>query len=318
MSKHQLPLVSIGIPTYNRADVFLHQALESAVNQTYPNIEIVVSDNCSTDRTQELVDSFKSMRIKYHKQIENIGAKKNYNYCLEQATGEYFLLLHDDDMIDPDFVEICLKALTNQQFEVGVVITGTRLIDSAGKLIKETTNRLNNCSAKEFFLGWFSDKVALYLCSTLYDTKKLKQIGGFRSETNLFSDVVATARLAALYGQINLHDVKASFRRHTGNMGGNPTLVDAWTKDSLFLLSVMCDHMPTDEEKKLVMKNGKRYLIKKNYRLCSSIRSPLKRLLSYYRVYRQFEFTFSPFHFWYQKYMFKYYNALVKKAKEVW
>ena len=52
---HTYPLVTIGIPTYNRADHYLREALTSALSQTYANLEIIVSDNCSTDSTQTLV-----------------------------------------------------------------------------------------------------------------------------------------------------------------------------------------------------------------------------------------------------------------------
>ena len=102
MANSNPPLVSIGIPTYNRADGFLKQALQSAVNQTYGNIEIIVSDNCSTDHTEDLVNEFSDSRIKYIKHNNNIGANNNFNFCVNSAKGDYFLLLHDDDLIDPD------------------------------------------------------------------------------------------------------------------------------------------------------------------------------------------------------------------------
>jgi len=106
------PLVTIGIPTCNRADSYLRQALESAVKQTYPNVEIVVSDNCSTDDTETLVKNFEDPRIRYFKQTENIGPYKNFNFCLQQAKGKFFLILSDDDLVDHDFVSICLKCCT--------------------------------------------------------------------------------------------------------------------------------------------------------------------------------------------------------------
>lgn len=317
MAERKHPLVTIGIPTFNRADGYLRQALESAVNQTYPNVEIIVSDNCSQDQTKTLVESFSSPRIKYHKHSQNIGANNNFNYCLEQAEGRYFLLLHDDDMIDPDFIDSCIKAL-GDQVETGVIITGTRIIDSKGKIRSETPNRLQNCSATtDFFLGWFSNQVALYLCSTLYNTKRLKELGGFKSKTNLFLDVVATAQLAALHGRIDVHDVKASFRRHDSNMGGNPAQVDAWAEDCLFLLSVMCDLVSTNEEKQKIMRNGNIFFVKKNYRLCSKIKSPLTRMTTYYRTYKMFGYNFSPISFWYHKYVTKKFKSATNKTKRL-
>ena len=111
MLEGKLPLVTIGIPTYNRADSFLQEALQSAVAQTYENIEIIVSDNCSTDNTEMIVKNFSDTRIKYVKQSKNIGAFNNFNYCVNIATGSFFHMLHDDDKIDPDFIETFAKAI---------------------------------------------------------------------------------------------------------------------------------------------------------------------------------------------------------------
>jgi glycosyltransferase involved in cell wall biosynthesis len=99
------PLVSVGIPTYNRADGYLKEAIQSVLNQTYPNLEIIVSDNCSSDDTGTVVKAFNDSRIRYHRHDVNIGPNNNFNFCLDQAQGAYFLLLHDDDLIDPDFFQ---------------------------------------------------------------------------------------------------------------------------------------------------------------------------------------------------------------------
>ena len=128
-------------------------------------------------------------------------------------------------------------------------------------------------------------------------------------------DVVATAQLAALHGRIDVHDVKASFRRHDSNMGGNPALVNAWAEDCLFLLSVMCDLVSKNEEKQKIMKNGKIFSVKKNYRLCSKIKSPLTRLISYRRAYKTFGYIYSPFSFWYHRYVTKKFKSAINKTK---
>ncbi len=64
-NEHIFPLVTIGIPTFNRADSYLKYSLKSAVSQTYSNIEIIVSDNASTDNTETFVKSFNDPRIRY-------------------------------------------------------------------------------------------------------------------------------------------------------------------------------------------------------------------------------------------------------------
>ena len=117
MTNNKFPLVTIGIPTYNRASSFLEDAIKSAVEQTYENIEIIVSDNVSTDHTEEVVKGFSDSRIRYFKHIKNTGMKNNFNACVEKARGDYFLLLCDDDLIDsPDHILMFSLGKTNITF----------------------------------------------------------------------------------------------------------------------------------------------------------------------------------------------------------
>lgn len=316
MTDNKLPLITIGIPTYNRADGFLIQSLESAINQTYPNIEIIISDNCSTDHTKEVVHGFSSPRIRYFKQTENIGPVNNFNFCVQEARGQYFLMLHDDDLIDPDFVEACMTAVDDNT-DPGVIITGTRKIDEQGTTLAETPNRLCNDSTKDFFLGWFSGKVALYLCSTLYNCERLKEIGGFRSRTNHFLDVVTTVKLAALYGRLDVYDVKAGFRRHSANMGGDPARVYAWAEDCLYLLDVMCNLLSNEDERAEIRRYGMPYFCTKNYRLTSTIGARLKRFSIYYEIYKKFDYSYSPVHFLYSRHVRPRKNSLLRRAKQI-
>jgi glycosyltransferase involved in cell wall biosynthesis len=97
------PLVSVVIPTYNRPD-YLQQAIASAVNQTYRNIEIIVSDNCSPENPQAIIDSFHDSRIRFWRQSENIGMLPNQMHAFKMAQGKYLASLHDDDMWNEDFL----------------------------------------------------------------------------------------------------------------------------------------------------------------------------------------------------------------------
>lgn len=153
------PLVSIAVPTYNRANSFLKESLASAINQTYQNIEVIVSDNCSTDNTELVVKSFNDRRIRYFRQKENIGAINNANYCLDQAKGVYFTLLHDDNLIENDFIEICLKSVGYSE-DIGVIRAGTRWIDAEGKVLREYPNMAKGLSTDAYFRAYFSGQTA--------------------------------------------------------------------------------------------------------------------------------------------------------------
>lgn len=104
--------VSIGIPTYNRADMLEHSVL-SALKQDYDFLEIIISDNCSTDSTQQVCQALcdKDVRVKYIQQSSNAGASGNFNAVLEQATGDFFMWLGDDDWIDSNYISFCVSLL---------------------------------------------------------------------------------------------------------------------------------------------------------------------------------------------------------------
>lgn len=284
------PLVTIAIPTYNRAQGFLSQALHSAIKQTYSNIEILVSDNCSTDETGLVVENFGDTRIRYYRQKENIGFLANVNFCLEQARGKYFSLLYDDDLIDDDFVECCIRATKNHS-EVGIILTGTRVIDEKGAMQVETTNKGSGSSMEDFCLGWFGNKFPLYLCSTLFLTDGLRSVGGIRSKTHSYCDVVAEVKMIDKFKRVDIFDVKASFRRHSSNMGSTVVNVIDWCEDSLYLLELMCGF--SSKKRDLVQSRGMKFFCERNFRRAGVISSPFYRMKAYIQVYIQFRFSYS-------------------------
>jgi glycosyltransferase involved in cell wall biosynthesis len=296
MTDRRLPLVTIAIPTFNRANKYLKQAIECSRSQTYKNIEIIVSDNCSTDNTEEVVKSFNDPRIRYFRQTSNVGMLNNENFCVDSASGEFFLLLCDDDMIDEDLVEACLDA-ANYDTNVGVILTGTRVIDEAGVVLSESRNNGSGLSTKEFFLAWFEGKVPLYLCSTLYNTRELKGIGGFRSKMALYEDVVALVQLASRFGRVDVPEVKAGFRKHGENIGSTAKIRE-WCEDSLFLLDIMCRMAP--EDARVIKERGLAYFCGRNYRRAGVIDSTVKRLVAYFVVYRAFSYYCSPLRYLYR------------------
>ncbi len=295
MSSSSDPLVSIGIPTYNRANGNLRKVIERALGQTYRNVEVIVSDNCSSDETPELVRSIEDPRLRYFRQESNIGPNNNFNYCLKQARGEYFLLFHDDDMIDEDFVEACISALKPGQ-SVGAILTGVRVMDGYDNVLGEHRNEAAGLSPAEFIRGWFEGTTALYLCSTLYHTARLREVGGFGSKKNLFDDLVPTFTLTTKYGRADVAEIKAGFRRHMGNSGSTVPIHD-WVEDSLYLLDIMCRLLP--DECRSLSKEGKLYLCNKMYRYISHGSAVSHSVVDYLKVYKSFDYCYSPLRYFY-------------------
>jgi len=135
----KIPLVSVGIPTYNRPDG-LRRTLECITGQTYKNLEIIISDNCSPGpETENVANEFiaRDDRIRYYRQEKNNGAAFNFKFVLEKANGEYFMWMADDDIWEPTFISRLLVFFDNNT-EVSVVMCGVKTIDEHGKITSIT------------------------------------------------------------------------------------------------------------------------------------------------------------------------------------
>jgi glycosyltransferase involved in cell wall biosynthesis len=106
------PTVSVGIPTYNRADG-LRRALESVLAQSERDLEVIVSDNASSDATAQIVEqaAARDPRVRSIRQARNVGLTANFNTVLEAARGRYVMVLADDDWLEPNYLARCRAAL---------------------------------------------------------------------------------------------------------------------------------------------------------------------------------------------------------------
>ncbi len=106
------PLVSIGVPVFN-GETGLARALDSLLKQDYPNLEIIISDNGSTDATCTIGQTYaaRDSRVKYFRSDENRGAIWNFNRVFELSTGEYFMWAAHDDQREPSCVSACLEKM---------------------------------------------------------------------------------------------------------------------------------------------------------------------------------------------------------------
>ena len=108
-----IPKVSVGLPVYN-GERYVAQAIESILAQTYENLELIISDNASTDRTSEICEHYAALdrRVRYLRQEVNLGAARNFNRVFELANdSKYFKWAAHDDWIAPTFLRECITTL---------------------------------------------------------------------------------------------------------------------------------------------------------------------------------------------------------------
>ena len=127
------PSVSIGLPVWN-GENYLRECLGSLRAQTYPELEIVISDNGSTDATEEICReaAAEDARIRYHREPSNRGAAWNYNNAFALARGEYFSWAAHDDLRTPDHTEACMERYAAAGPEVVLVYPQTTFIAADG------------------------------------------------------------------------------------------------------------------------------------------------------------------------------------------
>lgn len=118
------PTLSILIPTYNRAE-YLKKCLRSVLVSQAEQIEVLVSNNASTDGTSNVLRSFSDPRYRYFEQKENIGSLRNFQFLFQEANGTYFIFLTDDDFLLIDSVDRLLSFIEQQKpdgFKCGLLV----------------------------------------------------------------------------------------------------------------------------------------------------------------------------------------------------
>lgn len=174
------PLVSIVIPVYNGAD-YLARAIESALNQTYPHIEIlVVNDGSCDDGATERVAKSYGDKIRYFSK-PNDGVSSALNFGIGQMSGEWFSWLSHDDLYMPEKVarEVAVLQDVNSR-ESAVVSCADRLIDKDGKPIFHPDTPLSGTFAgKDFFLAYHASRLNINGCTLLVNRSLFARFGDF-------------------------------------------------------------------------------------------------------------------------------------------
>jgi hypothetical protein len=137
-------LVGIGVPTHN-GEPYLGEALAALLAQDHRELDIVVADNASTDRTPEIVAEImrRDSRVRYERVEDLMPAAENFNRAFALTSGRYFMWAADDDLWDPTYVRRCLAALEADPDAV-MASTSLRFIDPAGKILDSNYARYDN------------------------------------------------------------------------------------------------------------------------------------------------------------------------------
>ena len=224
-----LPTISVCIPTYNRAEL-IGDAIESILQQYILPTEIIIVDNASSDNTEEIIKSFQSPILKYHRNQFTIGMCANWNKCifLSSSECEIVTILHDDDWyfdkITIDRVLRLFKINSNASivYSDSAKTNDAQVLRSDDAFIQNGYNKYTQ--GKEAALYVYK-RGQLPCSSTFYRRSLALKCGGFSETYSYCCDEEFNSRMA-LEGDVVYHNHPfASYRRHSGH-----TMYDAWLK----------------------------------------------------------------------------------------
>lgn len=203
------PLVSIIIPVYN-GNNYLKESIDSALAQTYKNIEVIVVNDGSTDlgQTEKIALSY-GKKIRYFYK-ENGGVATALDYGIDKMNGEWFSWLSHDDLYMPNKVESQIKKIIEEKLDVNNTIVSCRniLIDKNGKKIHHPQKfKLGLFQGREMFKNLFNG-MNLNGCSLLIPRILLQELGGFNKEYRFIQDWVCWVEMALRNNKFYLYDEK--------------------------------------------------------------------------------------------------------------
>jgi glycosyltransferase involved in cell wall biosynthesis len=181
-----LPLVSVVIPIFNQNSDYLRQCLNSVLAQTYTNLEIVVSDNFSTNEVPVVLDTYDDSRLKIVKPPKHLPITPHFQWASEQATGEYISFLGSDDWFEATFVEELIK-LIDPNPRVSMAFCNQKLY-SQGKLTNFIYLKSGVFPSETEFQDYFHfKKMKGNTCGGLFRHSVYKTIGGIGDGNMIFA-----------------------------------------------------------------------------------------------------------------------------------
>lgn len=215
-NKYLKPLVSVILATYNRSE-YLGRAIESVLDQSYNNFELIIIDDGSTDRTSEVIYEYQDSRIKIIKNKENLGFVKSLNKAINYAQGEYIARIDDDDYwCDSRKLEKQTEFLENNP-EYVLVGSGMIKIDKEGKEIKRYLfpEKDQELRKKMLLTDYFVHP------GVVFRKKGWQAVGGYNEQFYFSQDWDLWARLGKIGKMYNFPEYFVSVRESEENRTNN-------------------------------------------------------------------------------------------------
>ena len=215
-------LVTVALLTYNRAE-YLKESLAAVISQTYDDLEILVCDNASSDATSDVIQAFNDPRVVHIRQSINKGVDGNYREAVKRAAGDFVLITHDDDVMEPTLIERQVSVMKHDRLCLGVA-SNVSIIDANGRVLQERwlpfkTDQL--FKKGDYLKAWVQSQLTLPITTFMYRTVKFKKGGASfinlddpPNDLGVYGDVFSMCR-TNLEGRLYLiSDPLLKYRQH--------------------------------------------------------------------------------------------------------
>ena len=186
-------LLTVFVVTYNRAN-YLKTCIKSILEQSFCDFQLVILDNASIDNTQIIVNSFQDNRIQYIRHEMNIGGLNNINYALNMCKTKYFIIFHDDDIMNKDLLGKEVEVLEENE-KYSIASSQCAFIDGKGKGIaialynKKQQDRISLFKGNEYLRNFLLREQSIICPSVMFRNTFFKEKGlAFRSEVGPAAD----------------------------------------------------------------------------------------------------------------------------------
>jgi glycosyltransferase involved in cell wall biosynthesis len=214
--------ITIAVTVYSRRD-YVRDAIRSALNQTVP-VKVIVVEDCGPDATlQDLVVREFGAQVEYFRNPKNRGLFDNWNACLESCRTPWLSILHDDDLLHPNFVETML-ALAKQAPERALYFGRAARLEESGKIYPAPPVSWKN-DWREIDVVELADECFLLFPGQLFRVADVQTIGGFRKNSYFTGDWDTWFRLALRFGAAQSGREVSVSRAHDGVDRGTSLVV---------------------------------------------------------------------------------------------
>lgn len=198
--------VTVAIPTFNRARLAV-RAIHSALAQNYSDLEVLVSDDVSSDDTVQRINAIQDSRLVFFAQRERLGLVGNFDFCLRHATGEFFMLVGDDDVLLPHAIERLVEGFVRppqglEPESIGLAWCPCRIAGAEGAQYWITEGGPNVESPASLLTELWAGRRGLRLTSILMRTRDALAAGGFLERHGHLCDLGTWGSAALLHDYV--------------------------------------------------------------------------------------------------------------------